>query len=136
MGIGRIGENGIMPSINFSVFVDKVISEEKRQTIRKMRKTPIKQGDKLFLYSGLRTKQSKLLGLTTCKEVFTIWLSDESGDMRGSKHTSWGLWEMNAIELECLAKMDGFENAEEMFQWFTKTHGQLRGRREFQVIRW
>ncbi len=45
-----------MPTINFTQFIDKVVSGEKRQTIRKCRKHPFKVGDKLYLYSGLRTK--------------------------------------------------------------------------------
>lgn len=31
--------------VNFSVFVDKILSGEKRQTIRRVRKRPIKIGD-------------------------------------------------------------------------------------------
>jgi hypothetical protein len=41
--------------------VPKVISGEKRQTIRKTRKRPFKKGDKLYLYSGMRTKELKNL---------------------------------------------------------------------------
>jgi len=48
-----------MPTINFTKF--KVESGEKRQTIRAVRKRPIKVGDKLHLYSGLRTKKARNL---------------------------------------------------------------------------
>ena len=51
-------------NVNFSVFIDKVLSGEKRQTIR--RASPkwenVKVGDKLTLYTGLRTKQCRNLG--------------------------------------------------------------------------
>lgn len=51
-------------NVNFSVFIDKILSGEKRQTIR--RASPkwenVKVGDKLTLYTGLRTKQCRKLG--------------------------------------------------------------------------
>lgn len=39
-----------MPSINFTVFIDKIISGEKNQTIRPIGKQKYKPGDKLCLY--------------------------------------------------------------------------------------
>ena len=44
-------------NVNFTVFIDKILSGEKRQTIR--RASPkwqkVKAGDKLTLYTSLRT---------------------------------------------------------------------------------
>jgi hypothetical protein len=46
-----------MPTLNFKKqFSELVSSGKKRQTIRSIRKIPIKVGDKLYLYSGLRQK--------------------------------------------------------------------------------
>ncbi len=53
-----------MPSLNFEKqFVPLIESGQKRQTIRVERKNPIKVGDKLYLFSGLRTKY--------CYRIFT-----------------------------------------------------------------
>ena len=47
-----------MPSLSFqSQFIELIQSGNKRQTIRPIRKNPIKAGDKLYLFTGLRTKK-------------------------------------------------------------------------------
>ena len=50
-------------NVNFTVFIDKILSGEKRQTIRKAGKKwdKVKVGDKLTLYTGLRTKKCRKL---------------------------------------------------------------------------
>ena len=59
-----------MPLLNFQKrFVTQVESGRKRQTIRAMRKIPFKVGDKLFLYTGLRTKDCRKLGEVICERV-------------------------------------------------------------------
>lgn len=51
-----------MPTLNSTEHDAELIeSDLKRQTIQKVRKNPIKIGDKLFLYTGLRTKKSRNL---------------------------------------------------------------------------
>jgi len=54
--------------LGLTVFKDKILNGEKRQTIRKARKTPIKVGDTLYLYWILRTKQCELLKVVKCTE--------------------------------------------------------------------
>lgn len=51
-----------MPLLNFELrFAGLIESGEKRQTIRAQRKYPIKAGDKLYLYTGVRTKNCRKL---------------------------------------------------------------------------
>ena len=51
-----------MPSLNFQKqFVELIESGKKRQTVRPVRKNPIKVGDKLYLFTGLRTKKCRRL---------------------------------------------------------------------------
>jgi len=51
-----------MPALNFqSRFADLVASGKKRQTIRPVRRHPIKAGDLLHLFTGMRTKRCKRL---------------------------------------------------------------------------
>lgn len=59
-----------MPAYNFkSIFADAVESGEKYTTIRQPRKNPTKPGDTLYLYTGLRTKQARLLRTEKCVSV-------------------------------------------------------------------
>ena len=46
-----------MPALSFKVFKEKLLSGEKRQTIRPIRKRSFKVGDKLVLYWKQRTKK-------------------------------------------------------------------------------
>jgi len=48
--------------MSFSKLKDKLLDDSKTQTIRKPRKTPLKVGDKLYVYWKLRTKGCKKLG--------------------------------------------------------------------------
>jgi predicted transcriptional regulator len=66
-----------MPLIGFTVFKDKILSGEKTQTIRKLRKNPIIVGDHLYLYWHLRQKDCEKLGEATCTEVFQIRIDQE-----------------------------------------------------------
>jgi len=59
-----------MPALNFKKqFVEEILSGEKKQTIRAMRKRPFKVGDRLYLYTGMRTKQCKKIGEAVCTKV-------------------------------------------------------------------
>jgi len=114
-----------MPALNFSVFVDKVESGEKRQTIRKRRKRPIKMGNTLHLYTGMRTKGCRLLGLKTCTETFHVRRTGPYTWHRGSA-------ELSVEELTDLVKRDGFETIEDFDAFFK---GYPLGK-PLDVIRW
>ena len=56
-----------MPALNYQAqFAPKVESGEKLQTIRARRKRPFKRGDRLYHYTGMRTKSCRKLGESTC----------------------------------------------------------------------
>lgn len=58
------------PLLGFTVFKEKILDGTKTQTIRKLRKRPIKEGDKLYLYWYLRQKDCEKLGESICTEEF------------------------------------------------------------------
>ena len=119
-----------MPILNYrKEFAPLVESGEKRLTIRAMRKRPFKSGDRLYHYTGLRTKACRKLLESTCLFADRIdiiphgtvfinnWLCD--GPMKN------------------LAVADGFRRAghewEDMLAFFERTHGlPFTG----QLIRW
>ena len=132
----------IMPLICFKYKPDKVASGEKRQTIRLLRKRPIKVGDMLYLYEKCRTKQMRKLGEYDCKDVFTIemqYVPEFLGDKPATRidvYEEGRSRQMLDTEMSSLAIQDGFATVEGMMVWFVRQHGELMGKRKFQVIRW
>ena len=106
----------MMPAISFEKqFVEKIKSNEKRQTIRAMRKRPFKVGDHLYLFNGLRTKKCKRIGESNCIKVCDIKIEKENITIDGEKITRY--------EKLILATNDGFASENEMMEWFEKKHG-------------
>jgi len=122
-----------MPTLNFQErFADKILSGEKQQTIRKERKRPIRVGDTLHLYTGLRTKSAKKLKEVKCVEIKEVEIDPynlcvTSGEDQRMANLYW------LSALNGFAKEDGFKNWVEMVQWFEKNHGlPFKG----QIIYW
>ncbi len=65
-----------MVAVNFTVFQDKILSGEKRQTVRATARC--KPGDRLQLYTGMRTKACRKLGEAVCEAVFPVTIGDWS----------------------------------------------------------
>src|ERR1700677_4941422 len=98
-----------MPLLNFQPqFVDPIRAKRKMHTIRADRKIPIKVGDKLYLYSGLRHKGAfrildqpvrctRVQGIEI-KEIGTVKFVFVDGET------------LMPEECETLAKADGFDS--------------------------
>jgi len=125
-----------MPLLGFTVFKDKILDGSKKQTIRKLRKIPIKKGDKLYLYWKLRTKQCEKLFETICIDEFKIifhkWVNDLQC-YRVNKNTPYFFTDK---ECEQLAILDGFEDYSEMTGMLYNAHKEYFFGNPFQVIRW
>jgi hypothetical protein len=120
-----------MPALNFSMqFVTAVQSGRKRQTIRAQRKVPIKAGDKLYFYTGMRSKACRKLGEAVCTAVEPIRM----GQGPGRRLRVWiGERELTDDEIEALAHADGFDTTEDMRLWFVLMCGHSFSG---QLIRW
>lgn len=127
-----------MPSLNFQKqFVPLIESGEKRQTIRLERKVPIKAGDKLYLFTGLRTKNCKRIlphnviveedyrPFVRCKGVerivfFSRYINDTDFliccELNGQPV-------IKPNELQALAKADGFDTYYDMYDFFNNQYG-------------
>jgi len=116
-----------MPLLNFQQqFADKVEKKIKRQTIRAWRKYPIRTGQILYLYTRLRTKLARRIGMYVCFSAQSIVINEDS-------FTIDGLLITNKKRLNLFAVKDGFESWNDMISWFKKTHGlPFRG----QLIKW
>jgi hypothetical protein len=135
-----------MPLLGFTVpsHKEKILSGEKRQTIRKLRKHPIKVGDHLYLYWHLRQRDCEKLGEANCTETFYIAVTI------GEHTNSWRIERFNAHPSEAsqcyqlgeresldLANRDGFDTVFEMILCLMKMHSILPNSRTFfQVVRW
>ena len=122
-----------MPLLGFQKqFVESVESGEKRQAIRAYRKDgrDPKVGDRLHLYTGLRTKQCRKLGEAVC--TFSGRFALDGRRMESIP----GAWidadaTLNGIDLDYtefsslseIAKRDGFKDAVPMLEWFDNAHG-------------
>jgi len=110
-----------MPALNFQQrFAAAVESGEKRQTIRAVRALPLKVGDTLHLFTGMRTRACRRLGTVVCTEVTPFEIVSAGG---------WSIYWvlddqcMTNDECDALAKADGFASEYEMTEWFDRTHG-------------
>lgn len=123
-----------MPALNFQRrFVLKILGGVKRHTIRAKRKIPIKPGDRLFLFSGMRTKQCERVANVTCSKVERIRILVDprqvqiAWDVTPGRHNPGGVWcrDLSEFEIEKLAKADGFDSADEFFTFFKEAHGPV-----------
>jgi len=109
-----------MPAYNFKKeFADQVESGSKTQTIRKKRKRPTVVGDKIFLYTGMRTKECRPLGEGEVFAVDEFTLFNHMKYRIGNE-VCVAVYPENGMRL---AQDDGFETWEEFVTFFDSTYG-------------
>lgn len=121
-------------NVNFTVFIDKILSGEKRQTIRRASQkwANVKAGDKLTLYTGLRTKECRKLGEAFVSEV--IFIEIDSRLERVAVESPLGKAYLDEPFLRDLIERDGFDNKSAFFNFFAKTYKTCTN--TMFVIRW
>lgn len=116
----RSGET--MPALNFTAeFAALIENGEKTQTIRQVhKKRPIKEGDILHLYTGMRGPKCRKLQTVICRKVRQFAI-DENGQF-------W-LSAMPISARDSFAELDGFRSEEfrgaedKMLEFFRKQYG-------------
>lgn len=115
-----------MVAYNFAArFAPAVESGEKRQTIRRTgKRNPPRPGDKLQLYTGMRTKSCRLLKLATCTNVTPIQIRPDVGEVLIQKgyEGPWLIYDSDKA-MDILAALDGFHSKEEFFRFFEEQSG-------------
>lgn len=99
-------------------FASLIASGQKRQTIRALgKRRPPRVGEKLQLYTGLRTKQArKLLDPDPlCSAVRSISINYGAVTIEGRR--------LSAKQVFELAQLDGFNSIDDFLMFFKKTHG-------------
>lgn len=97
----------------------------KRQTIRGDRRRHARPGEIVQLYTGMRTRQCRLIGTATCTAVLPITLylypPDEGGLV--SVRDPGGLYVLHtAGQLDWFARCDGFAGWVAMVGWWRTAH--------------
>ena len=105
-----------MPILSFSSQDIDIITGKKTMTIRKLWKTPLKKGDRLYCYWNLVSKEKKKIFEAKVVDVETISYK-------------------NLKNNDKLAKKEGFDSAEEMVKDFKKMYvGKIDDSEIFQII--
>ncbi|ESY88359.1 hypothetical protein X739_00880 [Mesorhizobium sp. LNHC220B00] len=114
-----------------SRFAAPIQAGTKRQTIRADRKRHAKPGEQLQLYTGMRTKQCKLIGRSTCVSVDLVLLN----------FADYGVVRINGIVLfsdaamQEFARRDGFASWADMRSFWHENHPGIE-QFEGVIIRW
>jgi hypothetical protein len=112
-----------MPALNFKArFAALVEAGKKRQTIRAMRKDgrDVAPGDVLYLYTGMRTKACRKLMETVCASAEPIGIGRDGFVLMGDGDN---FKKLAPVEIEDLARADGFDTVAEFLGFFKQTHG-------------
>ena len=110
-----------MPSLNYKAqFAIMVELLEKRCTIRAKRKRPIKPGDMLYHFTGMRTAHCRKLGSSICKSVTPIRITRDKRS--GCRYVRLDGELLTQDEVNQLAIMDGFPHAHSFLNFFSETH--------------
>ena len=108
-----------MPALSFSVFKDKIISGAKRQTIRTVRKNPIKERDKLYLYWKQQSpKDCEKLGEATCAKAIPVRIEKAKAVLTYPEVCNYEI-----VHLDKFAQDDGFDNWQQLIEYFEKNYG-------------
>lgn len=98
----------------------------KRQTIRAMgRRRHVRQGEKLQLYTAMRTKQCQKIGDAQCVYAVPIAIDVMKTKLKFSDFV---------FDVDAFARSDGFADAADMHAFWLKEHGL--GKFEGVLIRW
>lgn len=125
-------------NVNFSVFIEKILSGEKNQTIRRAgaKWVNVKPGDKLTLYEGLRTKQCRKLGEATVSSINTVLFDTITRTIfLPSSLGILGYLELADQEARTIAGRDGFTSMDDFWSFFRSHYGRS-AIMPMRVIRW
>lgn len=111
-------------------FAQPIVDGLKRQTIRLPRKRHARPGEHLQLYTGMRTRQCRLISRATCVSVHEIELFSYSCgliDVTIDGHDFEG-------NMNDFARADGFDGLTDMWNFWNRMHGW--GEFHGMLIRW
>jgi hypothetical protein len=111
-----------MAGISFSVFREQILSGAKRQTIRAVRKNPIKEGETLYMWWKQRSPKREKLGETKCINIAPITIRKDGYSIQSEKFFNSGEF-TDYLSLSLMAIANGFKDWQELVEFFEKAHG-------------
>ena len=107
-----------MVAYNFKPqFRPPILAGTKAQTIRAERKRHARPGEQVQLYTGLRTRQCRIIGTATCKDVVPVRIGVRDGFVDYGR----GVWNLPA-RLRDFARLDGFSDWPAMVTFWRREH--------------
>lgn len=108
-----------MPALGFKKQFTKPIRDGlKHTTIRvERKKNPIRVGDILHMYTGMRTKQCEKIGVYRCTSVrpIVIYPKDKFITLDG--------YPCSKLSIQDIVHTDGFSNIADFFAFFDENYG-------------
>lgn len=100
-------------------FASGVADGTKRQTVRRERSDRLRPmvGDRVTLYTGLRTAKCERIGAGTVTACFGLMIRFEDGALFFDGE------QVSHLRAETFAQQDGFGSYDEMQDWIHETHG-------------
>ena len=131
-----------MPAINFKTkwedgsptnFRDMILDGRKPHTIRPVRQHPVKKGDALSLYTGMRTSHCEIIGKVKCLDVRPIQIY-QSWDV--NRQLILNGKPLSEEHTQLLTINDGFENLEKFYDFFEYMYDQYQQEFDLRLIQW
>lgn len=123
-----------MVALNFSAqFADLVQNRTKKQTIRKPAKNgscQFEPGDSIQLYTGNRTEDFEVIPPPEAKKItkHDPVVTLVKPVLLDNQRPWWGNIPVTDIyQVNYIARLDGFENYQQMWNWFRRTHKLKNG---------
>jgi hypothetical protein len=98
-------------------FVEPILYGSKRQTVRAHRARHARPGEQLQLYTGMRTRQCRLIAVGRCFTVEPIFLS-----MGGTVVLGTGTPRRRQVDCEAFARRDGFRDWDDLVAFWAEQH--------------
>lgn len=112
-----------------TLFALPIIAKTKRHTIRDQRtgrSRHARPGEALQLYTGMRTRQCRMIGLATCESVSRIALDFVNGVVNMPEAAPGGISYHWPGQLDGFARADGFANWSELAAFWKTEHSEIR----------
>ncbi len=105
-------------------FAAPILLGTKRRTIRANRKRHARPAEQVQLYTGMRTKQCRPIGVATCETVISVQLDFRLQMVRTFSGAT--VTQLHAPDpLDAFARADGFPDWEHMRAFWRVAHGEV-----------
>ena len=115
-------------------FAAPILAGTKRQTIRADRRRHARPGEELQLYTGMRTRQCKLIGRAICRDVRRVALQFDTATECDGVELDGVFYHGSQADLDRFAVADAFTDWADFKGFWRLVHGAARF--EGVVIRW